>query len=328
MSEQSAESLSSEEPAFWTPLKKAREDKGYSLRDVAQELNLPVRYIESVENGQWEQLPSLVFARGYLRSYARLVDLDDASLLDSFDREHSGTLHSRTSIQSVSQVQEQVKLGDPMMRWSLRLFGVVIIAAIIWWWKTQYGLSINEGESSVAVVEEVSEQQPLLSEDGRLVLPQLNDVELELTTSLPEVEVVQEEQEPTYLSSEEVTALAKEMARESEADPVPEAGPDPAPQDPAASELVNVQLEAENLGLSLAFSGESWFSIKDGAGKVLAEGMRKAGDQVALTGVEPLRVIIGNASAVSAFSYQGTSIDLAAYSRGNVAKLSLPVVNQ
>ena len=62
-------------------LKAAREGMDVSTREVADALNLPVNVIEALEADDFERLPPTVFTRGYLRSYARLLELSPESLL-------------------------------------------------------------------------------------------------------------------------------------------------------------------------------------------------------------------------------------------------------
>nr|WP_259394654.1 helix-turn-helix domain-containing protein [Stenotrophomonas koreensis] len=61
----------------------ARQGKGLSQAQVAEQLHVPMRVIAALEGGQWERLGAPVFIRGQLRSYARLLQLDAAPLLAS-----------------------------------------------------------------------------------------------------------------------------------------------------------------------------------------------------------------------------------------------------
>ena len=55
-------------------LSTARESLAMSVDQVAKDLNLPPEYIETLEQGSLEGLPSMVFARGYIRAYAKLLN--------------------------------------------------------------------------------------------------------------------------------------------------------------------------------------------------------------------------------------------------------------
>ena len=54
----------------------AREQRRMSINDIATVTRIPVRSLERLESGQFEELPADVFVRGFLRSYARCVGLN------------------------------------------------------------------------------------------------------------------------------------------------------------------------------------------------------------------------------------------------------------
>ncbi|WP_194786628.1 helix-turn-helix domain-containing protein [Rhodocyclus gracilis] len=68
-------------------LRSAREGKGLTLTEAAQSLKLSARQIAALESGDWSQLPGPTFVRGFLRNYARLLQIDIAPLLVALDAE-------------------------------------------------------------------------------------------------------------------------------------------------------------------------------------------------------------------------------------------------
>jgi cytoskeleton protein RodZ len=56
-------------------LRKAREAAGLSLEDVAAQLQMPARVVQSLEEEDWARLGAPVFVRGQMRSYSRLLGL-------------------------------------------------------------------------------------------------------------------------------------------------------------------------------------------------------------------------------------------------------------
>ena len=56
-------------------LKAAREKTGWTVEEVGARLHLPARVIQRIEAGDFEALGAPVYRRGYLRSFARLVDV-------------------------------------------------------------------------------------------------------------------------------------------------------------------------------------------------------------------------------------------------------------
>ena len=62
-------------------LARARAARGFTLEDVAQQLKFGSRQLEALEQDRFDRLPSGTFARGMVRSYARLLKLDADALL-------------------------------------------------------------------------------------------------------------------------------------------------------------------------------------------------------------------------------------------------------
>ncbi len=56
-------------------LRKAREARGLKIKEVAPQLYLTKHRVEEIENNDFSRVPSLLHARGYLRSYAKLLGL-------------------------------------------------------------------------------------------------------------------------------------------------------------------------------------------------------------------------------------------------------------
>jgi transcriptional regulator with XRE-family HTH domain len=63
-------------------LREAREARGLTLAQVQEKIRINVRFLDALETGKYEQLPTPVHIRGYLRNYARFLELDPKPLLD------------------------------------------------------------------------------------------------------------------------------------------------------------------------------------------------------------------------------------------------------
>jgi cytoskeleton protein RodZ len=64
-------------------LKEARISQGLSVADVAGRIKFAPRQVEALEADDFEHLPELAFVRGFVRSYARLLHIDELVLLDA-----------------------------------------------------------------------------------------------------------------------------------------------------------------------------------------------------------------------------------------------------
>lgn len=68
-------------------LKKLRLQYRMSYADIAKATRIQAKYLEALENGAYERLPAEVYVRGFLRSYARYLGLDDEAFLKLYDKE-------------------------------------------------------------------------------------------------------------------------------------------------------------------------------------------------------------------------------------------------
>lgn len=68
-------------------LRKLRSDFRMSLQDVSKATRIQVKYLEFLENGEYSKLPADVYVRGFLRSYARYLNVDEQALIKLYERE-------------------------------------------------------------------------------------------------------------------------------------------------------------------------------------------------------------------------------------------------
>lgn len=66
-------------------LRIAREEIGLSVAQVSSYLHLTSQLIRDIENDDYSRAPQVVFMRGYLRSYAKLVDLVGDEIIAAFN---------------------------------------------------------------------------------------------------------------------------------------------------------------------------------------------------------------------------------------------------
>ncbi|MGV8933604.1 MAG: RodZ domain-containing protein [Gallionellaceae bacterium] len=69
-------------------LREAREQQGLSVNDVANRIKFAPKQIEWLEADDFTKLPEAAFVRGFVRSYARLLNLDSAGLIANLPTTH------------------------------------------------------------------------------------------------------------------------------------------------------------------------------------------------------------------------------------------------
>lgn len=70
---------------FGSYLKHERELRGVPLEEIAEVTKVHIRFLEALENNEFDQLPGEVFIKGYIRSYARVIGLDSEEMVTAYD---------------------------------------------------------------------------------------------------------------------------------------------------------------------------------------------------------------------------------------------------
>src|SRR5437588_2413269 len=113
-------------------LKAAREDAGLSVDQVAQQLKLAPRQVRALEDEDFAQLPGRTFARGFVRNYARLLNLNGDDLLSRLpDAAHAPALEAPALHPTGAMIAELPTASTPktsFMRW---LIPLVLVACIV-----------------------------------------------------------------------------------------------------------------------------------------------------------------------------------------------------
>lgn len=157
-------------------LAKNREQQGYSTEYVAGKLHLRLKMIELLEKDDYKNMPEAVFIKGYLRAYARLLNLPSAPLLEIFNQNYSA---ERKSDKALWQSRRETHRAEHAVRWVTAIFTVVVLTAVSLWWNTNKGneqlfpkteahnnkLSHNQSETEIRLTD-LSKMRSLLSSSG------------------------------------------------------------------------------------------------------------------------------------------------------------------
>ena len=77
------------EPASQTAgsiLKAERQRRGFTEKSVADQLHITMHYVKAIESDSYEKLPGKIFAKGYIKSYAILLQLDENEIIGLYDQ--------------------------------------------------------------------------------------------------------------------------------------------------------------------------------------------------------------------------------------------------
>jgi cytoskeleton protein RodZ len=118
---------------FGEHLKREREMRGVSLEEVSAATRIGTRFLEALENEQWDQLPGGVFNRGFIRAIARFLGLDEEGLVSEYALETKG----RPEPGVVAEPTD-----EPGRRWAavaIVILLVILIAAGSWFAVVRFG---------------------------------------------------------------------------------------------------------------------------------------------------------------------------------------------
>ncbi len=132
------ETGSTEAGSFGGWLRRQREMREISLRDIADRTKISLRYLEAMEGDRFDLLPAPIFAKGFLREYARYVGLSPDDVVNHYLSVHHpeelpGESHEDTKVRTRPK---PVDPGQPPVRrnWSyglvLTLAGLVLLVLV------------------------------------------------------------------------------------------------------------------------------------------------------------------------------------------------------
>lgn len=81
----------SESTSIGAFLRHEREVRQMSLEELSQTTRIPLRQLVLLEQDRFDELPGEVFARGFIKSYARSLGVDETPLLERFGRGRTAT---------------------------------------------------------------------------------------------------------------------------------------------------------------------------------------------------------------------------------------------
>ncbi|KWS20793.1 RodZ domain-containing protein [Pseudomonas syringae] len=313
-------------------LRQARESRSWSLPDVALRLNLTVTSLTNLENGQFEKLPGHTFARGYVRAYAKLLDLDQAALVEQFDQ-FTGTDGKGSSVHALGRIEEPVRLSHNILRIVSLLLLVILVGGGFFWWQDQ--ATLRGKDQSGLNMEHVEVE----SADGTTQIHPLDEPEEPAVAETPASGQTSLPLNTGALASEAPAAApaapASSVTGHATAQPQTPAAATPpasAPQAPVAAPNVPsmptapaeqpAPVVAGAGQVTVQFVADCWTQVTDGNGKVLVSGLKRKGESLDVNGKPPLTLRLGYARGAQV-SYNGQPVDVAPFTSGETARLKL-----
>lgn len=312
----------------------ARETMGLSQQQVADKLNFRITLVQGIETEKFDLTLPAAFNRGYLKNYAKLVNVSQDDILNSYDQ--LGVAQRQCDeMQSFSKGTEK-QAEHNMLMWITYLILIALITATVVWWyqvpSTQpmavsvNGISDADNTSKVINVNDVSANNSETQEREISA----DDIAInQITNKLPPVA---DEKVAELDTKALITTLDTSISGEVTADENNDEGINS--NITVLTSLVNSSNTQEDIGesdvtavlakLIFTFSGDCWVNIYDATGERVAWGVKKSGYVMRFSGLAPFNVTLGRPELVQ-IEYNDVAVDMAGFNVGNIAKFSLPL---
>lgn len=278
-------------------LRAARERQGLHIAALAAAIKVTPRKLDALERDRYDELPDPAFTRALAQAVCRSLKIDAGPVLALLPPAGPASLeHVGGSMNTPFRERpgrEDHGLAASAIRPLIWASGVLMLAAGVvmflpeGWWSGAF--SADAPASAV-----VAAPAPVAA-SAALAASVADAASATEVAGAPTVEVVPA---PAPASAVVETIFAA---------PPPAAG---------ASALTPAAM------LSIRVSETSWIEVQDGRGSMLLSRSVQPGESVGLDGTLPLRLTVGNAAGTQLL-FRGRSVDLAAMTRDNIARLEL-----
>ena len=272
--------------AVGAELKQAREARGLSVSDVAQQLKFAPRQLEALEEDRFDLLPGGTFARGMVRSYARLLKVDAEPLLERmngrFQAPDANTLAARYS--------QPVPFSDSARRSTFVYLGLSLGV-----------LAIGSGIGYQWYREH--------SAPAQAKRPQPQVVVAKAPAPAAPKPVVQVQPKVVATSAPVEVAVASPKAAE------------PVPQKAAEKPAPKVLTGGVNR-LVIICQEEAWIEVKDANDRMLVSSLNPKGAERVVQSRGPLSLVIGNPANVRVL-HNNKPVDLGPHTKLGISRFTL-----
>lgn len=294
---------------------------GLTEKDVADQLHITMHYVRAIESNSFEKLPGAVFAKGYIKSYALLLELDVDRVLagyNEFLNEQQDAAREKTRI----QVRRRKDKGRLWVTASALAFFSLFLA--VWFFNSSPaeeaesaspGITVSsavpeeagaqtsdqDGLDSSPVESEITESESALGQEPLSAILSSGLEETEAANGDDLAESLSFESDRASADTEEVvddaTATIVDALLEtaaSEALPVTDSLSSDLEIVETASQRVVVEAQGEDT-LIIRFSGESWVEVSDDSQELMFRDLQVAGNELEVRGAAPFNVLLGDA---------------------------------
>ncbi len=300
MSESETETQAKPSVTIGETLKDLREQRNLTIEEIATRLHLDPRIIRLLETDAFDELPASIFVRGYIRNYAKELDVDAGYLIDIYDE--TGVEEEPEIIPEVKQPRQTSSSDKPVKAFTY-LISLILVILVIAWWQSNY-LIPDSGSDAISDTEEDRGQPPAFDYPYDIV-------------EHPDLKYYEKPPEPA--AGTEDRAAGETGAKAGETVDTDTAAAEP--EETGDGEIIRSETDGPDR-VVMRLTADSWIEVFDTGGRKVYVGLARAGDTLILRGEAPFSVLLGFAQGVE-IEFNGEQFDPASYSRSGVARFTL-----
>jgi cytoskeleton protein RodZ len=303
-----------------TMLRAARENIGLERENVAEMLHLSTRQIDALENDEFGKLPGATYVRGYIRGYCQLLNIDYKTVADAYE---AMTANWKTTTYSNLATERQATSRDNTVKLGTIAVAVFVFGlALIWWFGSDDRAitskapveQANGTSGTVAEADVPGATEPVAGAEPAATEPTVKPAPAPAAPAAP----VSVKPEPVKPATPPAVATVPGSAA-----PTAPATPSAVATAPTSAPITNASPAVSGRArVVIRTRDTSWIDIRDGNGEKMLYETVSPGRQIALEGVTPFAVFLGNPDAVDV-ELNGAAIDVAGFKRGVTARFTL-----
>ncbi len=292
---------------FGSVLAEARQFQNYTIEEISMHLKIPVHMISAIEASDIGELPAATFAKGYLRAYARFLEISEENVLELYNR---AVPHERAEkLKSRSNLSNETNSQSPLIKAVTAFLIVAGFAAVIYG-----GFQYYQEKASVMENELESKERSFTGNSPDS--PGLNSVNIEQKAPLTDADelVLQQPGSPEKMAEEDKLLKGTEISEPEVPGSAKKLVVEPGPEVEGSQQMANNEHRQD--GIEFIAEKGSWMEVRDANQTRLFYGMVPEGGSKVLHGQAPFRVSLGNAKTTRVV-INDLEVDMSDYIRAN-----------
>ncbi|HAJ74871.1 MAG: DUF4115 domain-containing protein [Gammaproteobacteria bacterium] len=264
-------------------LRQERLRRDLNEKEVADRLHITIHYVRALEADQYEKLPAAIFAKGYIKSYALLLDLDPDDVLDRYAEFTSQQLE-----QEQEANRQQVRHNrDKNRPWVIvSVVGFIGSFSALWAYNN---FSVGPDSDTATPAAAISSPAPQPVQTAPPIQPRTEQAVLT---------------EPAEPAINEAAATTNITAVPDQNLVVPAGDTRNGQQD----RVIHIDSVGEDI-LQITFIDEGFVEVNDGSNRRILRDVQSKGDIVEITGSAPFTILLENAP-FTRLTFNGNEIDV------------------